>query len=96
VPVFFLPEQRRKTCRRIEPWKAKPIDTAVATHQRASLGIAEERVVLDLCIFPRHFLFLFLLLLILLMLMLLRVIVRCSCALALLFGVRQSRDLLSH
>src|SRR4029077_16489979 len=61
VPIFLPSEQRRKTSRRIEPGKAKPIDAAVATHQRARLRVAKERVVLDFCIFLRHLFFLFLL-----------------------------------
>ena len=55
VPIFLLAKQRRKTCRGIESRKAKPVNAAVATHQRAGLRITEKTVVLDLCIFLRHF-----------------------------------------
>src|SRR4029077_3095084 len=54
VPIFFFPEQRRKTCRRIEPGKAKPIHTPVATHQRAGLRVTKKSVVLYLCSCLRH------------------------------------------
>ena len=69
VAIFLLPEQRRETRAGIEPRETKPVYTAVATHQRACLGIAKERIVLDFCIFLRHLIFfLFLLLLFLLLL----------------------------
>ena len=55
VPIFLLAEERRKTCRRIEPGKAKPIDTAVAADQSARLRVTDKTVVLDLCMFLRHF-----------------------------------------
>jgi len=54
VAIFFLSEQRRKACRRIEPRKAKPVHAAVATHQRTRLGVTKKSVVLDLCSFLRH------------------------------------------
>src|SRR4030095_17097693 len=47
--IFSRAEERGKACRRIEPRKAKPINAAVATHERARLRVTEKRVVLDLC-----------------------------------------------
>src|SRR5262249_24342951 len=54
MAIRGVSEKRRKASRRIEPWKAKPIDAPVATHQRAGLRVAQERIVLDLCKFHRH------------------------------------------
>ena len=52
--IFSGAEERRKARWRIEPRKAKPINAAVATHQRAGLRVTEKRVVLDLSICLRH------------------------------------------
>jgi hypothetical protein len=40
-------QQRRKTGPRIEPRDAEPIDRAVTADQRGTLGVADDRVVLD-------------------------------------------------
>src|SRR6185369_6180248 len=52
--IFSGAEQRRKARRRIEPREAKPINAAIATHERAGLGITQKRVIFDLCSVRRH------------------------------------------
>ena len=54
VPIFFLTEERGKARRRIEPGKAKPINAAIATHERAGLRITQKRIIFDLCSVRRH------------------------------------------
>jgi hypothetical protein len=54
--IFSGAEERRKASRRIESRKAKPINAAVATHERASLCVTEKRVVLDFRVRLCHFL----------------------------------------
>src|SRR5213078_3087046 len=54
VAIFLVTEQRSKARRRIEPRETKPIDAAVATHQRARLRVTEKRIVLDVCLCLRH------------------------------------------
>src|SRR5207248_4364970 len=55
VSVSRIAQKRGKARRRVKPRKTKPINTAVATHERAGLRIAQKRVILDLCICLRHF-----------------------------------------
>ena len=54
MAIRGVAEKRRKAGRRVEPRKAKPIDAAVATHQRASLRVTKKSVVLDPCGCLRH------------------------------------------
>ena len=54
VAIFFLTEERSKARRRIEPREAKPINAAVAAHERAGLRITQERVIFDLRSARRH------------------------------------------
>src|SRR5207249_12177686 len=54
VTVFCLTKKRCKARRRIEPRETKPIDTAIATHERAGLRVAEKRIVHDFCSPWRH------------------------------------------
>ena len=55
MSVSTITEKRRKTRVRIKPRKTKPIDTAVVTHERTGLRVAEKRVAVDPCPAPSHF-----------------------------------------